>query len=91
MQHFRSSKNKLAYAYLLTPEGLDTKARVTARFLQRKRTEYDALKVELEQLTAEAKVEGLLTPSFRPGSRKQGQGPGNRASNTEQTNETANP
>ncbi|MBK5931420.1 MarR family EPS-associated transcriptional regulator [Halochromatium salexigens] len=58
VEHFRSSKNKLAYAYLLTPDGIETKARITARFLQRKRAEYDALKAELEQLTAEA--EGLI-------------------------------
>ena len=59
VQHFRTSKNKLGYAYLLTPEGIDTKARITARFLQRKRAEYDALK-QLEQLTAEAEAEGLI-------------------------------
>ena len=58
-EHFRTSKNKLAYAYLLTPAGIETKARITARFLQRKRAEYDALKAELEQLTAKAEAEGL--------------------------------
>ena len=58
-QRFRTSNNKRAYAYLLTPEGLETKARITARFLQRKRAEYDVLKAELEQLTAEAEAEGL--------------------------------
>ncbi|MBK5931415.1 MarR family EPS-associated transcriptional regulator [Halochromatium salexigens] len=51
-QNFQRSDKKLAYAYLLTPEGIDTKARITARFLKRKRAEYDALKAELEQLTA---------------------------------------
>ena len=59
-QRFRTSNNKLAYAYLLTPEGIETKTRITARFLKRKRAEYDALKAELEQLTAEAEREGLL-------------------------------
>ena len=39
------------------------KARITARFLQRKRAEYDALKAALEQLTAEAQAEGLLDRS----------------------------
>ena len=38
----------------------NTKTHITARFLQRKRAEYDALKAGLEQLTAEAKAEGLL-------------------------------
>ena len=60
VEHFRTSKNKLGYAYLLTPEGIETKARITAYFLERKRAEYDALKQELEQLTAEAEAEGLI-------------------------------
>ncbi len=34
--NFRNSKNKLAYAYLLTPSGIDAKARITASFLKRK-------------------------------------------------------
>ncbi|MEA3642084.1 MAG: MarR family EPS-associated transcriptional regulator [Lamprobacter sp.] len=61
-QNFRRSNNKLAYAYLLTPEGIEQKARILARFLKRKEAEYLALQAELEQLTAEAKAEGLLDP-----------------------------
>jgi EPS-associated MarR family transcriptional regulator len=53
VQNFRKSNNKLAYAYLLTPQGIEAKARITARFLQRKRAEYEALKAEIEQLAAE--------------------------------------
>ena len=64
-QRFRTSNNKLAYAYLLTPEGIETKTRITARFLQRKRAEYDALKAELEQLTAEAQAAGLRPTDAR--------------------------
>ena len=60
IEHFRSSKNKLGYRYLLTPEGIDTKARITARFIQRKRLEYDALQAQLEQITAEAQAAGLI-------------------------------
>ncbi|MBK1699841.1 MarR family EPS-associated transcriptional regulator [Thiococcus pfennigii] len=59
VERFRTSQNKLAYAYLLTPEGIETKARITMRFLKRKRAEYDALAAELAQLTAEAEAEGL--------------------------------
>ncbi|MBK1632117.1 hypothetical protein CKO31_15510 [Thiohalocapsa halophila] len=59
----RTSKNKLADAYLLTPEGIDTKAPITAHFSQRKRADDDALEAELEQLTAEAQAEGLLDPA----------------------------
>ncbi|TVQ93581.1 MAG: MarR family EPS-associated transcriptional regulator [Chromatiaceae bacterium] len=63
VQHFRSSNNKRAYAYLLTPAGIDTKARITARFIQRNRAEYNALKAELDQLTAEAAAQGLIDQS----------------------------
>ena len=44
VETFCASKKKLQYSYLLTPEGIETKARITARFLQRKRAEYDALR-----------------------------------------------
>ena len=36
VRNFRANPNKLAYAYLLTPAGLDGKARLTVRFLKRK-------------------------------------------------------
>jgi MarR family transcriptional regulator, temperature-dependent positive regulator of motility len=58
VQNFRRSDNKRAYAYLLTPQGIEAKARITARFLQRKRAEYEALKVEIAQLSAEAASHG---------------------------------
>ena len=51
--NFRNSNNKLAYAYLLTPSGIDAKARITASFLKRKLAEYEALKTEIAQLTTE--------------------------------------
>ena len=52
-QNFLNSKKKRAYAYLLTPAGLEAKARITVSFLQRKRAEYETLKTEIEQLAAE--------------------------------------
>jgi EPS-associated MarR family transcriptional regulator len=51
--NFKNSRNKLAYAYLLTPSGIEAKARITARFLKRKIAEYHAIKAEIEQLRAE--------------------------------------
>ena len=48
--NFKNSRNKTAYMYLLTPRGIDAKTRVTARFLQRKVREYEALRTEIEQL-----------------------------------------
>ena len=54
VQNFKSSKRKLAYAYLLTPAGIAEKAALTQRFLTRKMEEYDALRAEIEQLKQEA-------------------------------------
>ncbi|WP_242475416.1 hypothetical protein [Thiohalocapsa halophila] len=48
MQNFRNSRNKRACLYLLTPQGIDAKARIAARFLQRKEAEYAALHAEMK-------------------------------------------
>ena len=48
--NFRRSTNKVAYAYLLTPRGIEEKAKVTAQFLVRKLAEYEALEKEIAQL-----------------------------------------
>ncbi len=53
VQNFRRSDNKRAYAYLLTPQGIEAKARITARFLKRKEAEYEALRAEIDQLRTE--------------------------------------
>ena len=51
--NFRNSRNKLAYAYLLTPRGLREKASLTDAFLQRRLAEYEALKAEIDALERE--------------------------------------
>ncbi len=51
--NFKNSNNKLAYAYLLTPGGVDAKVRITARFLKRKLDEYEVLKTEIALLQRE--------------------------------------
>ena len=53
MQNFSQSKNKLRYAYLLTPAGVAKKSKLTAEFLRRKVAEYEALQIEIEQLKSE--------------------------------------
>lgn len=50
VHNFQANENKLAYAYLLTPQGLAEKITLTASFLQRKQQEYFALKAEIEAL-----------------------------------------
>jgi len=52
--NFKNSRNKTAYMYLLTPRGIEEKARVTARFLQTRMREYEALRAEIELLRDEA-------------------------------------
>lgn len=52
VRNFRRSDNKWAYAYVLTPQGVEEKINVTAEFLRRKIAEYDALAKEIEKLTA---------------------------------------
>ena len=54
--NFRNSNNKLAYAYKLTPKGIEDKASVTVRFLKRKMQEYEALQQEIEQLRRDVPV-----------------------------------
>lgn len=53
--NFRRNENKSDYLYLLTPKGVDEKARVTMRFLQRKMHEYEMLKKEIAALQQEAR------------------------------------
>ncbi|GMR00376.1 MAG: hypothetical protein BMS9Abin18_1220 [Zetaproteobacteria bacterium] len=50
VNNFRRSDNKLAYAYLLTPKGIEEKARVTVRFFRRVEAEYETLKQEVAHL-----------------------------------------
>ena len=54
--NFRRSDNKLGYAYLLTPQGIAEKAAVTARFLARKRREYQALERQIAELSGEVEL-----------------------------------
>jgi EPS-associated MarR family transcriptional regulator len=54
--NFSRSQHKLGYAYLLTPRGIEAKAKLTQAFLARKMREYDRLRDEIESLRRE--VEG---------------------------------
>jgi len=54
IRNFRNSKNKLRYAYILTPTGLSPKADLTVGFLRRKTAEYEAPRAELDALLADA-------------------------------------
>jgi len=53
VNNFTSSKNKFGYVYLLTPSGIAEKAALTGRFLQRKMTEYEEMRAEIDSLKLE--------------------------------------
>ncbi len=54
--NFSRNSNKKGYVYLLTPKGIEEKAKVTLRFLSRKQAEYETLKREIRVLKDEAKT-----------------------------------
>ena len=53
LKNFARSKTKGNYIYELTPRGIRAKAALTVSFLERKRNEYDSLKLEIERLENE--------------------------------------
>lgn len=59
--NFRRSTNKVAYAYLLTPHGIEARARATVQFLRRKVAEHEALANEIELLRDEVKQSRMST------------------------------
>jgi EPS-associated MarR family transcriptional regulator len=59
MQNFSQSKNKLRYAYLLTPAGVEEKSKLTAEFLRRKVAEYEVLRREIDELKSEIREKSL--------------------------------
>ena len=53
LDNFKRSDNKMGYMYLLTPKGINEKAKITKTFLVRKENEYQQLKHEIAQLKSE--------------------------------------
>ena len=56
--NFRKSGNKVAYLYVLTPQGVAEKASLATAFLGRKLEEYEVLKQEIEALKGEVGSDG---------------------------------
>lgn len=53
--NFKRSSDKINYLYLLTPQGIEEKARLTARFLKRKIAEHEQICKEIEQLKRDSR------------------------------------
>ncbi|WP_421693803.1 MarR family EPS-associated transcriptional regulator [Aestuariivirga sp.] len=54
--NFSRARNKSAYAYLLTSDGLAAKVALTRQFLKRKLAEYEALGTEIVELEREVSL-----------------------------------
>jgi len=54
LTNFSHNPNKMGYAYLLTPGGIEEKSRLTFSFLKRKIVEYEILKKEINTLKLES-------------------------------------
>jgi len=54
LTNFKNSSNKLSYMYLLTPQGIDQKAKLTSSFLNIKMKEFEILKDEISKLKLDA-------------------------------------
>jgi len=54
LTNFTHNPNKMGYAYLLTPQGIEEKSRLTFSFLKRKVIEYEILKKEINALKLES-------------------------------------
>ena len=50
IRNFKKNPDKLVYIYILTPEGIAAKAKLTLNFMKRKMKEYDELKSEIERI-----------------------------------------
>ena len=60
--NFHHSKNKRLYMYVLTPKGIEEKAKATVRFLQRKMKENEAIVAEIQQLREEIAAMAQQSP-----------------------------
>ena len=64
LDNFQRSDNKWGYAYLLTPKGIVEKAAITARFLVRKKQEFNNLQLEIQQLQEEVRQQQDLSKKW---------------------------
>ena len=48
IKNFRKNPKKINYLYILTPQGISSKTRLTINFMQKKIKEYDELRAEID-------------------------------------------
>ena len=55
-RNFKNSNRKAAYAYLLTPSGLEEKAKITVHFLKQRMRDFEQIKKEISILESEVRM-----------------------------------
>ncbi|MFH1675081.1 MAG: MarR family EPS-associated transcriptional regulator [Pseudomonadota bacterium] len=60
---FKSAKNKVPYTYILTPKGMKEKAELTVEFLKIKISEYNEIRRQIKELSAEIEEDELMGAS----------------------------
>ena len=49
IENFKKNQNKINYLYVLTPQGISSKTKMTINFMKRKLKEYDVLRMEVSE------------------------------------------
>ena len=57
MKRFKNAPHKTPSTYMLTPHGLEQKAKITVRFLNRKLSEYETMKALIKEVAADLKTD----------------------------------
>ena len=53
----KNARKKIPYIYMLTPKGLEEKGKLTVRFLKRKVSEYEKIKMQINEIYHEVNHE----------------------------------
>ena len=53
MKRLANAPQGIPYMYMLTPRGLEHKARITANFLKRKLLEYETIKAQIKEIASD--------------------------------------
>ena len=60
IKRFKSAMNKIPYTYMLTPDGLEEKAKITLAFLKRKLSEYEEIKRQIKEIAKEVEKDETI-------------------------------
>ncbi|MCG6879154.1 MAG: MarR family EPS-associated transcriptional regulator [Deltaproteobacteria bacterium] len=56
MKRLESAPQKISYAYLITPKGLEEKSKIAAHLLKQKQAEYEQIKGRIKEITEELEI-----------------------------------